>query len=306
MRETTPEVEAIGQLNITGNVIPGSWFKTVVGDTGKPNLNAIMVLSDIVYWYRPTEMRDERTGATVGFQRKFKGDLLQRSYKQLSDQFGISKQSAMRAVVLLEKLGAITRIFRTIEADDTVLNNVLFIKPNVERIFELTYPDTPLSSFLMGGCHQKRRDIYIDYVTETTPSTCNNQTTPDGEGHDGGTNERAHARESREEPQGPHSSPKFDYLIESIHREFREAYPDVPLRYQNESFLEREREIVAEAAEAAGDGVGRWREDVLRALGNPDFRKWLMSNKRGDWCPTLGNVLSSGDWRRFSTEGRWL
>lgn len=305
MRETTPEVEAIGQLNITGNVIPGSWFKTVVGDTGKPNLNAIMVLSDVVYWYRPTEMRDERTGATVGFQRKFKGDLLQRSYKQLSDQFGISKQSAMRAVVLLEKLGAITRVFRTIETDDTVLNNVLFIKPNVERIFELTYPDTPLPSKMMTGSPQKRGDIYIDYVTETTPSTCNNQTTPDRDGHEGGTNERARARKISADTQGQGTA-ELDYLIDAAHRDFREAYPDVPLRYQNESFLEREREIVAEAAEAAGDGVGRWREDVLRALRNPDFRKWLMDNRRGDWCPTLGNVLASGDWRRFSTEGRWL
>lgn len=151
----------------------------------------------------------------------------------------------------------------------------------------------------------KRGDIYIDYVTETTPSTCNNQTTPDGDGHEGGTNERARARKISADTQGQGTA-ELDYLIDAAHRDFREAYPDVPLRYQNESFLEREREIVAEAAEAAGDGVGRWREDVLRALRNPDFRKWLMDNRRGDWCPTLGNVLASGDWQRFSTEGKWL
>lgn len=144
-----------------------------------------------------------------------------------------------------------------------------------------------------------------DSKPEGKPSTCNNQTTPDGDGHEGGTNERARARKISADTQGQGTA-ELDYLIDAAHRDFREAYPDVPLRYQNESFLEREREIVAEAAEAAGDGVGRWREDVLRALRNPDFRKWLMDNRRGDWCPTLGNVLASGDWRRFSTEGKWL
>ena len=28
-------------------------------DNGKPNLTAIVILSDIVYWYKPTEVREE-------------------------------------------------------------------------------------------------------------------------------------------------------------------------------------------------------------------------------------------------------
>lgn len=222
---------------------------------------------------------------------------------------GISKcmadgRDAVRSAVKeLEELGYVRRETVKSENDGTFSGVRYFIRPYTENTSSAPMTENP-SSDNPSSDNTTQSNINQSNINQSP--TCNNQTTPDRDGHEGGTNERARARESREEPQGPHSSPKFDYLIESIHRDFREAYPDVPLRYQNESFLEREREIVAEAAEAAGDGVGRWREDVLRALRNPDFRKWLMDSRRGDWCPTLGNVLASGDWQRFSTEGKWL
>lgn len=309
MRETTPEVEAIGRFNITGNVIPNSWFKTIVGDTGKPNVNAIMVLSDIVYWYRPTEVRDERTGATLGFQRKFKGDLLQRSYKQLSDQFGISKQSAMRAVVLLEKLGAVTRVFKTIEADGTVLNNVLFIKPNVERLFELTYPDTPLPSFLMGGCHQKRGDKYIDFPTETSP-TCNTPLPLTGMEPERPKNERAREGDAVEDPPkaSGEGSGNLDKIIEDAIDVLQAEFPEEGAPYRNERFRRREREIVREKLESLGgeDAVREWVGRAVTAFGTPEFAKWLKDNARGKWVPSLGNVVVSGDWETFSGGSLWL
>lgn len=300
MRETTPEVEAIGQFNITGNVIPNSWFKTIVGDTGKPNVNAIMVLSDIVYWYRPTEVRDERTGATIGFQRKFKGDLLQRSYKQLSDQFGISKQSAMRAVVLLEKLGAVTRVFKTVETGGTVLNNVLFIRPNVERLFELTYPGTPLPSFLMGGCHQKRGDIYIDFPTETSP-TCNTSLLPSVDEPEKRMNERARTGEDRGGTQGDDGG-WLDYLIEKLRSEFPDKGP-----YKNDAYRRKEASIIAQAVEGMSpEEVDGWCQRVVSAFRAKDFGKWLEASGKKGWHPSLGNVIESGEWERFSGESLWL
>lgn len=133
-------VDKIGEMNISGNIIPQSWYSTITRDTGKPYLTAIVILSDIVYWYRPTEVRDEGTGQIVSYKKKFSSDKLQRSYQQIADMFGVSKKDATNAVVYLEKLGVIKREFRKISINGVVANNVLFIGLNPERLMEITYP----------------------------------------------------------------------------------------------------------------------------------------------------------------------
>ena len=51
------KVLQIGQINFRGNVIDHGWFKTLTLDNGKPNIVAITILGEIVYWYKPTEVR---------------------------------------------------------------------------------------------------------------------------------------------------------------------------------------------------------------------------------------------------------
>ncbi len=86
-------VDKMGRINFAGNVIPETWYKAIVRDNGKPNLNAIVILSDIVYWYRPEMVRDEESGQLLGMKKRFKNDALQRSYKQLAEKFGIYRLS---------------------------------------------------------------------------------------------------------------------------------------------------------------------------------------------------------------------
>ena len=105
-------VDQLSQMRITGNVIPSAWYQTIRKESGKPYLNAIVILADIVYWYRAAEVRSEGTGELVGYKKKFKADLLQRNYQQIADQFGISKRDASNAIVELENLGVVKRIFR--------------------------------------------------------------------------------------------------------------------------------------------------------------------------------------------------
>lgn len=131
----------VKDLRLTGNIVPINWFKTIRreskdGKIGRPYLLAINILSDIVYWYRPREVRDEQTGNFIRYEKKFKADLLQRSYKQISELFGCSKREAIDAVIRLEKIGVIKRHFRTIRNEDFVANNVLFIEliPNKLKI----------------------------------------------------------------------------------------------------------------------------------------------------------------------------
>ena len=71
-------------MYFSGNIIPTTWYKTIVRGNQKPYLNAIIILSDVVYWYRPTEVRDEQSGQVEGFKKKFRNDLLQRSYQQIA------------------------------------------------------------------------------------------------------------------------------------------------------------------------------------------------------------------------------
>ncbi len=134
-------VDENAKLNISGNVIPQMWYRTIVRDSGKPNLTAIIILADIVYWYKPTEIRDENTGQVIAVKKKFKADLLQRSYQQISEQFGISKKEATNAIIFLEKLGVVKRVFRTVNMNGLVVNNVLFLELIVNRLWQLTYPE---------------------------------------------------------------------------------------------------------------------------------------------------------------------
>lgn len=182
-------VDAIGQMNIVGNITPNNWFKTIVKDNGKPDLVAIAILADIVYWYRPTEIRDEGSGSTVGMQKKFRYDCLQRSYGQIQAALGVSRSQAKTAVYRLEQLGVIEREFRSIDTTTALLNNVMFIHLVPEVLEELTYADTPMPKFTHRGAQKhaqgcvntsvpsadKRADIYKDNVqtdySETNPES---------------------------------------------------------------------------------------------------------------------------------------
>lgn len=135
------KVDAMAQIQLTGNVTPQIWYRTITRENGKPHLLAIAILSDIVYWYRPIEIRDEGTGHIIGYRKKFKADILQRSYDQFAELFGESKRSVTDAVIRLEALGVIKRVLRTIDVVGTKYNNVLFIELFPERLYELTYPD---------------------------------------------------------------------------------------------------------------------------------------------------------------------
>ena len=85
-------VDAMGSIAISGNVIPEEWYKHILKPTtGKPYLLAITILADLVYWHRPTEVRDERTGEVIGWKKKFHGEMLQKvSQKRQSSLLLIS------------------------------------------------------------------------------------------------------------------------------------------------------------------------------------------------------------------------
>jgi len=146
-------VREISQLAFSGNIIPNSWFQHVVDTTEKGNVKAhllaINILAEIVYWYRWVEERHAGTGKTIGFRKKFKADMLQKSYAALAEKFGQSKIVVKREIDLLVKLGLIRRKFKHIMAGELKLGNVMYLEPIPDRIAAITYAlwreDTPPS-----------------------------------------------------------------------------------------------------------------------------------------------------------------
>ena len=193
--------DALRELSLTGNIIPQIWYKVFVKrdlKNPKPHLLAINILADIVYWYRPTEVRDECTGAVIGYRKKFSGDMLQRSYAQIAEQFGCSVGQAKDAIVFLEQMGVVRREFRTIEAKGMNYNNIMFLDLDADRLRELTYPcaeispegcadsDTPMPEFHHRGAgispepvpefHRYTENTIQENTTETTTKISNSLT----------------------------------------------------------------------------------------------------------------------------------
>lgn len=161
-------VDMVGRISITGNIIPQIWYKTITHPSGKPYLEAIVILSDIVYWYRPTEVRDERTGEVIAYRKRFKADLLQRSYADLAQQFGISKREATNAVVALEKIGVVRRHLRTIDVNGTKMANVLFLELVPKALLALTCGEVTPITFKSDSSHVQKGDLSRSEVTPLT------------------------------------------------------------------------------------------------------------------------------------------
>ena len=187
-------VDAVGKMNLTGNVIPEAWYLTITTVTKNNKRKtcplAILLLADIVYWYRPVEHRDEST-QSVTYRKKFHDqDFLQRNYEQISKKFGISKKQARDALKVLEDLRVVKRHLRNeITPSGIKLSNVMYLELNPDMLKELTYPNgtpnndpsdkfvtTPLQKGndlipTSSSYPDKKMGTYTKTTTETIPET---------------------------------------------------------------------------------------------------------------------------------------
>lgn len=133
-------VDRLANLQLYGNIIPHSWYNAITLKDGKPDLIAIIILADILYWYRPKEIIDEKTGEVIGYKKKFNNDALQRSYSQLMDMFNLSRKQVGRALKVLCELNLIKKDKRNETINYRNFNNVLYLKLNADRLLEITFP----------------------------------------------------------------------------------------------------------------------------------------------------------------------
>ncbi len=188
-----PIVDQVGEINISGNVVPITWYQTMIGKSGKPMLLAINLLADIVYWYRPKEIRDEGTGSLVGFQKRFKADLLQRSYRQIENRFGVTKKQARSALDFLNEIGVIKKHLRNEKTPEGVkLHNSMYLELVPEKLIELTFPKSdegvPFKESLSANKSTRvisERAVSSDIKETTYTENTTNTTTSDYHNHIG-------------------------------------------------------------------------------------------------------------------------
>lgn len=161
-------VDAMGSINISGNIIPAVWYRTITKENGKPYLLAIVILADIVYWYRPSEVRDQGTGHILGWKKKFSDDLLRQSYQYYADLFGESKKTIKTAMDKLEKLQVIRREFRTVSyGDGLVCNNVMYVELKPDMLYQLTFPEEIPA---MNGANNSHAGVSDDKMGGSLPT----------------------------------------------------------------------------------------------------------------------------------------
>ncbi|SKC61975.1 hypothetical protein [Maledivibacter halophilus] len=185
MQKINTAVIEVKDLALDGNIIDNGWIENLRYDNGKPNMNAILILSEIYYWYKPTLIRDEATGKAIGYKQKFKADKLQKSYQALGDRFGISKRQAKLACDFLKEKGLIEIEFRTIVVNGKKLNNVMFIQlipgelkkiTGIDRV--LVKDDPPVTTECKRVLQQDVGGSYNEmYHPPTTECKTNTKTT---------------------------------------------------------------------------------------------------------------------------------
>lgn len=168
---------------VSGNLVPPAWCHKIVGKNGKPNMNAVMILAEIVYWYRPKTERIEGDQHDVQLKKKFKADLLQLSYRRIMNEFNLTRDQCKRALDLLESMGLIKRHYKTVDLNDgSKLGNVMYIELFTDNVLKLSVDESydPYMVEPHRVC-DKTDEVYgnnqtayqIDHMTNTENTTEN-------------------------------------------------------------------------------------------------------------------------------------
>ena len=112
-----------GKIFKAGDVILHEWYKRFVLDDGNADVVAIIILGDIVAWYR------NGTGAYGGYfgghAPILDGDSLILSYEYYERKFGFKEHRARRALARLHEQNILTRGFKNIAVDGKRINKLV-------------------------------------------------------------------------------------------------------------------------------------------------------------------------------------
>lgn len=132
-------VSEVSNYNLTGIVVPKSWYHHIKTKSQNTNFLAVSILADILSWYRPRLSFNE--DGTVSLEQKFKGDLLQMSIPDFEEAFNATRRQITSATDLLIDLGLVKKTKRhdvVWEKTGKKLGNVLFWEPVISKIVEIS------------------------------------------------------------------------------------------------------------------------------------------------------------------------
>jgi hypothetical protein len=141
MAEINPVVLEIGKIHFEGNIIPHQWYHFIKTEKSeKTDLVAIVILAEIIYWYRPIEQVDEKTGKSLLPRQKFSGTQFQCRHRYFTEKFGLTKMQVRHALDNLVRLGLIkkTIVNRIVLKSGEILTNVMFVEPIPAEIAKIT------------------------------------------------------------------------------------------------------------------------------------------------------------------------
>lgn len=128
-------------MHFEGNILDHRWLSApkMRYESGKLNINAALVLADIIYWHRPTLVRHESSGRIIEIRKKFSGPDFWKDYASWADGLGLTKRQVQDAVSFLVAAELISREIRPVYIGDVQTNNVPVLTPNPDAIAALTY-----------------------------------------------------------------------------------------------------------------------------------------------------------------------
>jgi DNA-binding MarR family transcriptional regulator len=185
------ECEKFKGVKIEGDIIPTTWRhwlrKEIKSLTKKEtrtkvDIEAIIILATLVYWYRPRLIRNEYNENDMKWEQKFKADKLQKSYADLADHTGFTKRQVKDAVKRLEDFGVLTREFRTIKVGGNVYPNILFVEVHADVVDRISN-NLPMGYDTMATHPQhygdtpdvQKRHTITENTTETTSKSASNE-----------------------------------------------------------------------------------------------------------------------------------
>ena len=146
--DTTPAVDAISALDIRGVTVPHSWFQHITTASGETLALAILILADVVHFYKPSEQYDEDTGR-LHVHKRFRGAKLQRSAGFYANLFGCSKTAARESIQRLVALGLLTQeVTPQVVVNGVLMTNVQYLEPVPDGVRRITEYSSELTAQL--------------------------------------------------------------------------------------------------------------------------------------------------------------
>ena len=121
-----------------GNITPNWWYSKILTTSGKSDMTAIALLSDLWYLYRSSGEEEH-----------------QKDYDYFCKKFNLSTYQIREAFIRLESLDLMKRSVGSIIVQGRKFSNILFVRLNVKKLLEMA-PSYIKSS--AGNNHQDDRD----------------------------------------------------------------------------------------------------------------------------------------------------